>query len=63
MILYRALYQSPARLGGRIRGLTFAAYDAETAARVAQDWEIHDRLLVVKPLRALQVERPQLELV
>lgn len=61
--LYRAIYQAPAKAGGRIRGMTFAARDAETAAKVAQDWELHDRLLVVKPLRPLHIARPQLELV
>lgn len=60
MNLYRATYQAPAQAGGKLRGMTFAALDAETAAKVAQDWEIHDRLLVVKPLRPLQ--RPALVL-
>ena len=54
MTLYRATYQAPAKDGGKLRGLTFAARDAETAAKVAADWEIYDRLLVVKPLRPLQ---------
>ena len=53
MTLYRAIYQAPPKAGGTLRGMTFAARDAETAARVAADWEIHDRLLVVKPLRPL----------
>ena len=60
MNLYRAIYQSPAQSGGKLRGLTFAARDAETAAKVAADWEIFDTLLVVKPVRPLQ--RPILEL-
>lgn len=55
MNLYRATYQAPAKAGGKVRGMTFAAMDAETAAKVAQDWELHDRLLLVKPLRALNL--------
>lgn len=62
MTLYRAIYQAPAQAGGKLRGMTFAARDAETAAKVAEDWQIYDRLLVVKPLRPLHIERPQLEL-
>lgn len=61
MNLYRAIYQGPAQSGGKLRGMTFAARDAATAAQVAQDWEIFDRLLVVKPVRPLQ--SPVLELV
>ena len=57
MNLYRATYQAPAQSGGKLRGMTFAAHDAETAARVAADWEIHDRLLVVKPLRPLNAQQ------
>lgn len=60
MNLYRAIYQADAQHGGKLRGMTFAARDAETAGKVAADWEIHDRLLVVKPLRPLQ--RPQFNL-
>ena len=62
MNLYRATYQAPAKSGGKLRGMTFAAYDAETAAKVAQDWQIFDRLLVVKPLRPLQQIPQQLTL-
>lgn len=62
MNLYRAIYQAPVKAGGKLRGMTFAARDAASAAKVAQDWEIHDRLLIVKPLRPLQ-DRPQLELI
>ena len=60
MNLYRAIYQAPARAGGKVRGMTFAARDAETAAKVAQDWQVYDVLLLVKPLRPLG--RPALEL-
>ena len=56
MNLYRALYQAPAKAGGRLRGMTFAARDAELAAKVAADWQIFDTLLVVKPLRPLSVQ-------
>ncbi len=50
MNLYRAIYQ-PTDGGKRTRGMTFAAPDAEHAARVAEDWELRgDRLLTVKPL-------------
>jgi hypothetical protein len=50
MNLYRAIYQ-PTDDGRRIRGMTFAAPDAEHAARIAKDWELRgDRLLTVKPL-------------
>lgn len=62
MNLYRAIYQAPARAGGKLRGMTFAAYDAQAAAQVAADWQVHDRLLVVKPLRPLQVRPVQLVL-
>jgi hypothetical protein len=49
MNLYRAIYQ-PTDGGTRIRGMTFAAPDAERAARIADDWELRgDRLLTVKP--------------
>ena len=54
MNLYRAIYQAPAQAGGKLRGMTFAAYDAEQAAKAAEDWKVCDRLLVVKPLRRLQ---------
>ena len=48
MNLYRAIYQ-PTDGGKRIRGMTFAAPDAEHAARMAEDWELRDdRLLTVK---------------
>lgn len=60
MNLYRAIYQSTPKAGGKLRGMTFAARDAETAGKVAADWEIHDRLLIVKPLRPLR--RPLLTL-
>ena len=53
MNLYRAIYQAPAKAGGKLRGMTFAARDAEVASRVAEDWQIFDTLLVVKPLRPL----------
>ena len=56
MNLYRAIYQAPAKQGGRIRGMTFAARDAETAYKVASDWEIYDRLLVLKPIRKLSLQ-------
>jgi hypothetical protein len=50
MNLYRAIYQ-PTDGGKRIRGMTFAAPDAEHAARIVEDWELRgDRLLTVKPL-------------
>jgi hypothetical protein len=62
MNLYRAIYQAPAKVGGKLRGMTFAARDAETACKVAIDWQIHDRLLVVKPLRPLQRAPMQLTL-
>ena len=51
--LYRALYQRP---DSTLRGMTFAARDAELAAKVAADWQIFDTLLVVKPLRPLSVQ-------
>ena len=60
MNLYRAIYQADPRHGGKLRGMTFAARDVETALRVAEDWQIFDRLLVLKPLRPLQ--RPLMEL-
>ena len=60
MNLYRAIYQAPPAQGGKLRGMTFAARDVETAVKVAADWEIFDRLLVLKPLRPLQ--RPIMEL-
>ena len=60
MILYRAIYQAPAKAGGKLRGMTFCARDAETAAKVAEDWQVYDVLLVVKPLRPLG--RPELNL-
>ena len=56
MTLFRAIYQNQS---GKLRGMTYAARDAETAAHVAEDWQIYDRLLIVKPLRALN---PELEL-
>lgn len=52
--MYRAIYQAPAKDGGKLRGMTFTASDAETAAQVAEDWQIYDTLLVLKPLRPLQ---------
>ena len=60
MNLYRAIYQAPPAQGGKLRGLTYAARDIETALKVAEDWQIFDRLLVIKPLRPLQ--RPQFDL-
>jgi hypothetical protein len=57
MNLYRALYQAP---DSHIRGLTFAAATAAEATRIAEDWQIRDRLLTVLPVRPLQ---PQLRLV
>ena len=57
MNLYRALYQSA---DSHIRGLTFAAATAAEATRIAEGWQIRDRLLVVKLLRPMQ--RPLLEL-
>lgn len=56
MVLYRATYQRP---DGRIRGMTFAARDAATAARDAANWTCGDKLLTVAALRELQ---PQLNL-
>lgn len=53
MTLYRAIYQ-PTDCGKRLRGMTFAAADAHTAARIAADWELPgDVLLTVKALRPL----------
>ena len=60
MNLYRAIYQAPPAQGGKLRGMTYAARDIETALKVAEDWQIFDRLLVLKPLRPLQ--RPIMEL-
>ena len=60
MNLYRAIYQCPPQQGGKLRGMTFAARDAELAVKVAEDWEIFDRLILVKPLRPLH--RPQFTL-
>jgi hypothetical protein len=57
--LYRAVYQAPPP-SSRIRGMTFAAASAQDAGRIAEDWQIRDRLLVVKQLRPLA--RPLLEL-
>ena len=53
MILYRAFYLS--RQGDR-RGMTFAAPSAELAAKVAEDWQVNDTLLTVRPVRPLQPE-------
>jgi len=53
MTLYRAVYQRPARSGGTIRGLTFAALDPQQAQRVAEAWALRDRLLTLNALRAL----------
>ena len=53
MTLYRAIYQRPAPTS-TLRGMTFAARDGEQAGRIAEDWQLSDTLLVVKPVRALQ---------
>ena len=51
MTIYRATFQ---RATGTLRGLTFAASDDRSAERIAQDWQLADTLLVLKPLRQLQ---------
>ena len=53
MTLYRAFYLS---LTGHRRGMTFAAASAEQAAKVAEDWQVNDTLLTVRPVRPLQPE-------
>lgn len=53
MTLYRATYQRP---DGRIRGMTFAARDDAAAASDAASWACTDKLLTVKPVRALQTQ-------
>ena len=60
MILYRATYQALPAQRGKLRGMTFAARDATAAEKIAEDWQIYDRLLTVRPLRALQ-QRLELE--
>lgn len=56
MNLYRAVYQQT-NGSPRPRGMSFAAPDAQEAARIAEDWELPgDRLLTVKPLRPLTVQ-------
>jgi hypothetical protein len=53
LTLYRAVYQ-PTNGSPRPRGLTFAAPDAEQAARIAEDWQLPgDVLLTVRALRKL----------
>ena len=58
--LYRATYQAP--LGRPCRHMSFAAHDQQEAWRIAADWCITDRVLIVKPVRALQVPQVQLTL-
>lgn len=53
MTLYRAVY-APTDGRPRVRGMTFAAPDAQHAAQIAEDWQLPDDvLMVVKPLRKL----------
>jgi len=54
MTLYRALYQRRPGSAKPLRGMTFAAPDAQQAAKIAEDWQLpDDELLTVKPLRRL----------
>jgi len=53
MTLYRAVYQ-PHDGTPRVRGMTFAAQDAQRAAEIAEDWQLPgDTLLTVRALRKL----------
>lgn len=56
MNLYRAFYITAT---GKGRGMTFTADDAATAVRIADDWQINDKLLTVKLLRPANIQ-PQL---